>query len=485
MGVVAEPRPRMSAEALESLVASIEELSLPESAEAAREQALRLYRSYLIPRLVGSERPLTVVFAGPTGAGKSTLLNSIAGQRLSETGSLRPTTRAPVVFAGEEWADEWGEIAGVPCQVVSGDVPILREVTLVDAPDIDSTAADHRQMAEALIDVADLVVFVSSALRYADGVPWEVLRRAKARGAPLITVLNRIRPDAAGAMADYRRLLESEGLSGDLLAIGEHHLQTGAVSIPSGSVRDLRKRLVAVIEANRVSAMATWRRVMTSACSQAAELIDLAAMLETERSEFETMIGERVAVEAVKPLASYPTGLFQRAVVASIRSRRRARRALRRDLGSPEAVALERLRLTETLVLRHEASLNGGRGSTERVVDDDDYETLRLGVERWMQTELPVVNSMPVRDRAVRDLLVRISAVSGEEWPGRLLDALSQRVDTLFAARLGAGLGDEVGPAIDLAREKAMAPALVGSGEVARARLALGVVIAGYTFSDA
>lgn len=475
----------MSAEALESLVASIEELSLPESAESAREQTLRLYQSYLIPRLVGPERPLTVVFAGPTGAGKSTLLNSIAGERLSETGALRPTTRAPVVFTGEEWSGEWDEIAGVPCEVVVGDAPVLREVTLVDTPDIDSTATDHRQMAEAMVDVADVVVFVSSALRYADGVPWEVLRRARARGAPVITVLNRIRPDASGAVADYRRLLESEGLSGDVVAIGEHHLQTGAFSVPSGSVRDLRKRLVTIIEASRVSAMGTWRRVMASACSQAAELIDMSALLQSERTEFETMIGERVAVEEVKPLAVYPPGQFERAVDASQRSRRRARRALRRDLGSPESVALERLRLTETLVLRHEASLNGARGSTGRIADDRDYETLRLGVDRWMSTELPVDHAMPARDRAIRDLLVRISAVTGEEWPVRLLDALSQRVDTLFAARLGAGLGDEVAPAVYLAREKAMAPVFDGSGEVARARLALGVVIAGYTFSDA
>ena len=264
----------MSAEALESLVASVADLTLPESAEPVREQALRHFRSYLIPGLTDPERPLTVVFAGPTGAGKSTLLNSIAGERLTETGSLRPTTRSPVVFTAEDRVRDLIDPAEFHCEVVLGTSPILKELTLVDTPDIDSTSTDHRLMAEVMVDVADIVVFVSSALRYADRVPWEVLRRARARDAPVITVLNRIRPDASGAVADYRRLLENEGLSGDTVAIGEHHLQAKAFSIPSGSVRDLRKRLVGQIEARRASAMGTWRRVLASACSQTAELID-------------------------------------------------------------------------------------------------------------------------------------------------------------------------------------------------------------------
>ena len=43
-------------------------------------------------------------------------------------------------------------------------------------------------MAETMIDNADIVVYVSSALRYADLVPWEVLRRAHSRGVPVIQV---------------------------------------------------------------------------------------------------------------------------------------------------------------------------------------------------------------------------------------------------------------------------------------------------------
>jgi hypothetical protein len=286
-------------------------------------------------------------------------------------------------------------------------------------------------------------------------------------------------------VADYRRLLEVEGLPGDTVAIGEHHLQARAFSIPSGSVRDLRKRLVAQIESRRVSANGTWRRVLASACSQTAELIDAAAVHERELSEHEDRVNEVVSVQAVKPLAAYPPGLFDRAVEASVRSPRRARRALHRGFATPEALSLERLRLIESVVLCHEAALNGARESAGRVVDDDDYETLRLGVERWMAIELPMFGELTKRDRAIGELLIRIAAVTPEEWPLRLLDSLSQRLDPLYAAKLASSLADEVEPAVDRARDKALMRVGPGSDEVARARSALGAVIAGYTFSDA
>ena len=52
---------------------------------------------YVIPRLVQIDAPLLTVVGGSTGAGKSTLVNSICGERVTESGVLRPTTRSPVL----------------------------------------------------------------------------------------------------------------------------------------------------------------------------------------------------------------------------------------------------------------------------------------------------------------------------------------------------------------------------------------------------
>ena len=78
-----------------------------------------------------------------------------------------------------------------------------------------------------------------------------------------------------------------------------------------------------------------------------------------------------------------------------------------------------------------------------------------------------------------------VAVTAPEDWPLRLLDSLSQRLDPLYAAKLASSLADEVEPAVHGAREKALTRVGPGSDEVARARSALGAVIAGFTFSDA
>ena len=146
-----------------------------------RDRLVRAIRSYLMPRIESPAAPLLVVFAGSTGAGKSTLLNSLTGIDVSETGALRPTTREPVVLSADP--DRYQMVGGVECVTVGGAAPILESLAFADTPDIDSTAARHREVAEIMIDHADIVVFVSSASRYGDLVPWEVIRRARSRGA--------------------------------------------------------------------------------------------------------------------------------------------------------------------------------------------------------------------------------------------------------------------------------------------------------------
>ena len=83
-------------------------------------------------------------------------------------------------------------------------------VAVIDAPDIDSVERDNRELADLLLEAADLCVFVTTATRYADLVPWQVLRRAQERGLPLVVLLNRVPADERDrevVLADARRLL--------------------------------------------------------------------------------------------------------------------------------------------------------------------------------------------------------------------------------------------------------------------------------------
>jgi GTPase SAR1 family protein len=264
------------------LASSLEALSLADIPDHAklinrRDWIIRTIRDYLIPRIGDPGAPLIVVFAGPTGAGKSTLLNSVLGLERSETGPIRPTTRDPLVLSSESRADSYRSIGGVPCEVATGRAPILDELILVDTPDIDSTSTEHRAMAETMIDNADIVVYVNSALRYSDQVPWEVLRRAHSRGAPVIHVMNRIKSSSRGALTDYSLRLHGEGLGGEVVAVQEHHIARGAQSIPSAAVQELRDRLVAVVEARRAGSSNVVRSVLETTLDQAREVIDEAA----------------------------------------------------------------------------------------------------------------------------------------------------------------------------------------------------------------
>ncbi len=204
----------------------------PGEERAASADGLRRHvEQYLLPRAANLDAPLLVVILGSTGSGKSSLLNALAGAALSPSGVLRPTTRQPIAIANP--ADLRGVI-GTIARKTGWEVRIhdqaRRGMVIVDAPDFDSIEAENRERALGLLEIADLVIFATTATRYADQVPWEVLARARARGVPLLAVLNRLPPEAEDAdavIADYRALLERG-------RIGDGTLEV--VAVPEGAV---------------------------------------------------------------------------------------------------------------------------------------------------------------------------------------------------------------------------------------------------------
>ena len=74
-------------------------------------------------------------------------------------------------------------------------------LAFLDAPDIDSVVDANRQLAAQLLAAADLWLFVTTAARYADAVPWELLRTARLRGTVIALVLDRVPPEAADEVA--------------------------------------------------------------------------------------------------------------------------------------------------------------------------------------------------------------------------------------------------------------------------------------------
>ncbi|MGY1803149.1 ABC transporter [Blastococcus sp. SYSU D00922] len=219
------------------------------AARAVRDQI----DDYLLPRLGDLDAPLLTVVGGSTGAGKSTLVNSLVGSPVTTAGVLRPTTRAPVLvcaradvaaFSGDRVLPGLARVTGgdggpgTVRLVARDDVP--PGLALLDAPDVDSVVESNRELAGQLLAAADLWVFVTTAARYADAVPWDLLRTAQERGTALAVVLDRVPPEAAGEVAaDLHGMLQRAGLSSArLFVVEERPLVEGR--LPEDQVAPIR-----------------------------------------------------------------------------------------------------------------------------------------------------------------------------------------------------------------------------------------------------
>jgi energy-coupling factor transporter ATP-binding protein EcfA2 len=266
--------------------------SAPDEDREARAENLRRHvEEYLVPRAADLDAPLLVVLLGSTGSGKSSLLNALVGAPVSPSGVLRPTTRRPVAVAHRD--DLVGRIARLADRAeldVRANQGARRGLVIVDAPDFDSVESENRDQALALLEVADLVVFVTTATRYADQVPWAVLERARARGVPLLAVINRMpaeRGDAEAVAADFRQLLE-RGRLGEQAVSGSGILEV--VAVPEGAIDPARDAL----EAGAVAGVrdALDRLVSSHEERRAVALRGLAGALKGIREAVEAVAGQ-------------------------------------------------------------------------------------------------------------------------------------------------------------------------------------------------
>ncbi|MEO8261632.1 MAG: dynamin family protein [Pseudolysinimonas sp.] len=216
---------------LERLRASLADAGLDLPLEGASQQreaaaaAVRQIDDYIRPRLADLDAPLLAVVGGSTGSGKSTIVNAMIGAPVTRVGVIRPTTRQPILVHSPADADWFASDRILPGlarvrgtlnapgthSTAAGDAPAVSRINelmllsdahvppslaIVDAPDIDSVADENRALAAQLLAAADLWLFVTTANRYADAVPWRLLEGAGGRTVTMGIVLNRVPPGA-------------------------------------------------------------------------------------------------------------------------------------------------------------------------------------------------------------------------------------------------------------------------------------------------
>jgi hypothetical protein len=250
------PSPRR----LRALAASLEELDLggvDEETEARRRRAVVACRDYLVPRLEDPTGPLVVVVAGPSGGGTSTIVNALAQRRVTDVGPVRPTTTRPVVWAGSDVPAIAAVIESkAPDTTVDSSGRGLDGGVIVDAPSPGVTGGDGRPVVHELLAVADAMVFVAGASRYADAEAFGLLAAAARRGLPTVMVLNRLprAPELQQRVAtDFAEKLATRRLvprpDPDLIVmVAESSTADGIASLVPEEVARVRKELEAMID---------------------------------------------------------------------------------------------------------------------------------------------------------------------------------------------------------------------------------------------
>lgn len=255
---------------------------------AVQERLLRRSEG-LIARLERRDEPLLLVLAGGTGAGKSTLANTLAGSRVAATSARRPTTTVPTVIGRPADLDV---VLGRGVLAAEADRSGLRSAPLetvpaglviVDAPDVDSIETANRTVAERLLEVADVWVWLTTARTYADEAGMAYLRLAAELDVSTWVVLSQATDaEAEEIVPDLQEKLAAAG-----------HRDVAVLRLPSAQVAEERlgeAEAAPVLERIRGLAPAEaraehrWRTVCGAVRYLPGEVDELLEAAETERA---------------------------------------------------------------------------------------------------------------------------------------------------------------------------------------------------------
>ncbi len=138
------------------------------------------------------EAPLVVATLGGTGTGKSTLINAIVGEEVSTAGRQRPTTHQPTLICRPDLEPADLGIAPETVHVVRRDLPVLRDLVLLDCPDPDTTedaeaAGTNLARLRHLMPHCDVLLVTATQQKYRSARVLDELASA-APGARLVFV---------------------------------------------------------------------------------------------------------------------------------------------------------------------------------------------------------------------------------------------------------------------------------------------------------
>lgn len=154
--------------------------------------------------LFHADHPFLMVFVGPFSSGKSSLINALVGKPdLLKVGVVPTTDRISILRWGE---DTQRAATGGDVETVFYPSPLLKKVSFVDTPGLESVFTTHEETTRKFLHRSDVVLLVMLATQAMTARNLEYLQTLSDYGKKVIIVINQmdlLTPEEAQTVRDY------------------------------------------------------------------------------------------------------------------------------------------------------------------------------------------------------------------------------------------------------------------------------------------
>ena len=156
-------------------------------------RSLRDEAGKLLEKLASiQESYLTIGLLGGTGVGKSTLMNALAGSEIASASHRRPHTDKALVYRHVGAIPPPAlDSTDLPLREITHEAEAIQQILLCDLPDFDSLMGEHREYVLNFFEHLDVLIWVTSPEKYADGRFYEFLRMVPKADQNFCFVLNK------------------------------------------------------------------------------------------------------------------------------------------------------------------------------------------------------------------------------------------------------------------------------------------------------
>lgn len=154
--------------------------------------------------LFHADHPYLMVFVGPFSSGKSSIINALLGkQDLLHVGVVPTTDRISIL----RWGEESQRLSsGGDVDAVFYPSPLLKKVSFVDTPGLESVFQKHEETTRKFLHRSDVVLLVMLATQAMTARNLEYLQTLKEYGKKVILVINQVdllTPEEADSVREY------------------------------------------------------------------------------------------------------------------------------------------------------------------------------------------------------------------------------------------------------------------------------------------